>query len=86
MSYEEQAARGARAQREWEELDSAFVRVREAILAELAQTSVSQPDKVLKLHMAVQNLSAVEKAIREVIDNGTIARHALDAAALTRPN
>lgn len=86
MSFEDQAARGRRAEREWAEVSSAFERVRQAILAEMAQTPITQPDKVLKLHMAVQNMTAVEAAIRDVIDNGTIAKHALDAAALTRPN
>lgn len=85
MSDHEAVARGQRAMNELEEVGAAFERVRDAILAEMAQTPVSQPEKVLKLHMAVQNLAAVKQALREVIDNGEVARTAIAIAGLTRP-
>lgn len=85
MSLEADAARGHRAFHELEEVSAAFERVRGAILAELAQTPVSQPEKVLKLHMAVSNLTAVREAMQHVIDNGEVARAAIAQAGLTRP-
>lgn len=78
-------ARGRRAESEWAELDAAFVKVEEALLSELSKTPVGQDAKVLKLHMAVQNLDAVRTAIRRVIDDGLIAQAAISQAGLTRP-
>jgi hypothetical protein len=85
MSEAAAVARGQRARAELEETAAAFDRVREAILEELAQTSPGQPDKVLKLHLAVQNLAAVRQALFRVAENGELARHAIAAAGLTRP-
>lgn len=78
-------ARGNRAFSELQEVGAAFERVRDAIMSELAQTPVTQPEKVLKLHMAGQNLAAVRKALQDVIDNGELARAAIAVAGLTRP-
>ena len=86
MSDQADIARGHRAFNELEEVGAAFERVKAAILTELSQTPVSQPDKVLKLHMATQNLAAVRQALQEVIDNGRVAEQALALAGLTRPN
>lgn len=80
------ANRGQQAQREWAEVEAAFDRVREAILNNLAETSPAMPDKVLKLHMSVQNLTAVRQAVFDVINNGAYAQQALASAGLTRPN
>jgi len=86
MSEQADIARGHRAFNELEEVGAAFERVKAAILTELSQTPVSQPEKVLKLHMATQNLTAVRQALLEVIDNGRVAEQALALAGLTRPN
>lgn len=86
MTDEEAERAGRAAAAEYQQLDGAFDRVRGAILQELAATPVSQPDKVLKLHMAVQNLTAVEKALQAVISNGVMAAQALALAGLNRPN
>lgn len=86
MSDQADIARGHRAFNELEEVGAAFERVKAAILTELSQTPVSQPEKVLKLHMAAQNLAAVRQALQEVIDNGRVAEQALALAGLTRPN
>lgn len=82
----EAANRGQQAEREWQEVSSAFDRVRVAILNEIAATSPAQPEKVLKLHMSVQNLTAVREAVMNVINNGAVAKVALASAGLTRPN
>lgn len=85
MSDHAAVARGQRAMNELEEVGSAFERVKAAILDEIANTSPAQPEKVLKLHLAVQNLAAVRQAMQQVIDNGDLARQALAIAGLTRP-
>lgn len=79
------AARGQRAFTELEEVGAAFERVKAAILDELANTSPTQPEKVLKLHLAVQNLAAVRQALQHVIDNGAVAKQALATSGLNRP-
>lgn len=85
MSDEARAARGSRAFNELEEVGAAFDAVERALLRSLADTPVGADVKVLKLHMAVQNLSAVKQAMREVIDDGLVARDAIAVAGLTRP-
>lgn len=85
----EAIARGHRAFNELEEVGRAFDLVRAAIVETLAQTSVGQDAKVIKLHMSLQNLAAVRKALQDTIDNGLMERAARDAIAvhgLTRPN
>lgn len=79
-------ARGLAAERELKETEAAFERVKDAILAELAQTPITQPEKVLKLHMAAQNLAAVRQALMLVVQDGQVAAHAIAQAGLTRPN
>lgn len=86
MSEQQRAARGRTAAREFAELEAAFDKVREAILNTLAETSPSQPEKVLKLHMAAQNLAGVKQAMMLVIQDGQVAEHAINAAGLSRPN
>ena len=86
MSEAQRATRGRQAAHEWTELDAAFAKVREAILNNLAETSPGQPEKILKLHMAAQNLAAVRQAIMLVIQDGQMAEHAIAQTGLTRPN
>ena len=86
MNDDEIAARGAQAQREWTEIEAAFDRVADAIMSTLAETPVGQDTKVLKLHLSLQNLSAVRKAVFDVVDNGKIARAAISAQGLTSPH
>ena len=86
----EETARGARAAHEYDELKAAFEAVRQALLKEISQTPVGADAKILKLHMSVQNLAAVEQAMRQVIDSGRIvsameAQTALAGAGLNRP-
>lgn len=85
MSDEARAARGRRAANELTEVTSAFDAVESALLRALSDTPVGQDLKVLKLHMAVQNLAAVKKALRDVIDDGLMAESAIAVAGLTRP-
>lgn len=80
----ERIAKGQRASRELEMTSEAFAKVRAAILNELAATSPSNPDKILKLHMAAQNLDAVKSALLGVAQDGQIAEHAIAASGLTR--
>lgn len=86
MNDEARATRGRRAFNELEEVSGAFDAVETALLKNLAETPVGADAKILKLHMAVQNLAAVKQALREVIDDGQVAQHAIAHAGLTRPN
>jgi hypothetical protein len=86
MDDHEALARSHRAEAELTETSSAFDAVRDAILRELTNTSPAQPEKVLKLHLAVQNLEAVRQVLMNVVAGGAIAREALAVAGLTRPN
>lgn len=83
MNDEAVAAKGARAERELNETREAFEAVRQAIIEELIGTSPANADKVLKLHLAIQNLTAVQKALINVVTSGQIAKHALSQAGLT---
>jgi hypothetical protein len=85
MDDDTRTARGHRAFNELQEVGDAFDRVEAALLKSLAETPVGADVKVLKLHMAVQNLAAVRQALREVIDDGRVAEHAIAVAGLTRP-
>lgn len=80
----ERIAKGQRASRELEMTGEAFAKVRAAILNELAATSPAQPEKILTLHMAAQNLDAVKSALMGVVTDGQIAEHAVAASGLTR--
>lgn len=84
MTDEQRAARGAQAEREWAQVAEAFERVREAIVAEWAQTGPANTEKLTKLHMAVQILAAVKAAVLAVVDDGQMARAAITQAGLTR--
>ena len=86
MNDAERAARGRRAADELAETEAAFASVEAAILAELTRTSITQPEKVLKLHAAIQNLAAVKQALVSVVTDGQLAEHAIAIAGLTRPN
>lgn len=82
------AARGARAAAELEETSRAFEAVRQALLDELVKCPVGADAKILKLHMSLQNLTAVREALMKTVAAGTHARAAADAiavAGLTRP-
>ncbi len=84
MNDNERAARGHRASNELREVSGAFDAVEAAIIRTLTETPVGQEAKVLNLHKALQNLSAVRQAIRSVIDDGLMAEAAIAQAGLTR--
>jgi hypothetical protein len=92
MTQSERSARGHRAFAEFSEIQYAFDAVEAAILRELANCPIGQEPKVLNLHKAAQNLSAVRKAIQHVVDDGKVAEHemaaseALAVSGLNRPN
>lgn len=85
MTDEQRVLRGHRAFNELQEVQAAFDAVEAAILKALADTPVGNETKVLNLHKSVQNLAAVKQALRDVIDDGEVAQHALSVAGLTRP-
>jgi hypothetical protein len=85
MSEQDRISKGQRAASEWRESEEAFAKVEGVLIRELTQTPVGASQKVLNLHMAVQNLAAVRQAIRAVIDDGLMAEHAVAVAGLTRP-
>lgn len=84
MTDEERVQKGNQAANELRMTGEAFDKVRDAILAELVQTSPGQPEKVLALHRAVQNLTAVKTALIGVVNDGLMARDAIAKAGLTR--
>lgn len=84
MNDAETVAKGHRASIELRETEDAFNQLRGKILEEIVKTSPSQPDKVLKLHLSVQNLEAVRKALLLMVQNGEYAEQALAQAGLTR--
>lgn len=86
MNDQERVSRGRRTFDELEEVSAAFDAVEAAILRTLADTPIGQETKVLNLHKAAQNLAAVRQVLKDVIDDGVVAQHAIAAAGLTRPN
>jgi hypothetical protein len=93
MSSDHEAmARGLHAASELTETEGAFDAVEAAIFAKFRNTPITQPDTVLKLHMAAQNLAAVRKALQDTIANGRVAESYVQAAdvalssQITSPN
>jgi hypothetical protein len=86
MNDHEAISRGHRAEAELTETAAAFETVKDAIVKELVNTSPAQAEKVLKLHLAVQNLEAVRQVLMNVVSGAHVAREALAIAGLTRPN
>lgn len=84
MNDEERVARAHTAKREYGEVEAAFAAVEKALLDKLSATPITSPDVVLKLHAGIQALEGVKQAIRNVIADGAIAEHAIQAANLTR--
>ncbi len=84
MTDEQAVAKGHRAANEYAETNEAFDQVKAAILKTMVETSPGQPDKILKLHTAAQNLEAVRQALMGVIQSGQMAEHAIALAGLTR--
>jgi hypothetical protein len=84
MNDDDRATRGRRAQKEFRELEAAFQRTSDAIMTKLVQTPPTQPDTILKLHMSLQNLSAVRQALVEMAQDGAIAEVVLANAGLAR--
>lgn len=85
MSDEATIRNGQRAAAEYEQLHTAFEAVKAAIVEELIATPPMQVDKIARLHMAAQNLSAVKQALLEVANAGHVARYAIAQAGLNRP-
>ena len=85
MNDADAAAKGHRARAELDQTREAFDKLKDALVRELVGTSPSQPDKVLKLHLAIQNLTGVRQALLDMVQNGQVAEAAMAAAGLTRP-
>lgn len=84
MNDAETAARGRRAASELRETEDAFQLLRSRLLEEIAATSPSQPEKILKLHQSVQVLSGVREALMLMVRNGEVADMALAQSGLSR--
>lgn len=84
MNDAETAAKGRRAASELRETEEAFATLRQRLLDEIAATSPGQPDKVLKLHMSVQNLTAVKTALMLMVQAGQVADAAMAQSGLNR--
>ena len=84
--------RGRKAEAELLEVGGAFDAVEAALMRTLLETGVGADAKILKLHMSLQNLSAVREAIFRVVKAGReghayelAAREAIAEQGLTRP-
>ena len=77
MSDQGIAARGERAARELAETTEAFEALKRAMIEELIATPVGQTLKIERLHMGLQQLDGVRKALVQVVNHGAIARQAL---------
>lgn len=84
MTDDERVARGRRAFSEFNELSQAFDDVEAAILKAMVSAPPTQPDKILTLHMAAQNLQALKTALKSYVDDGHMAATAISMAGLTR--
>lgn len=86
MSEQQTAARGERAMTELAETAAAFERLRAAMIEELVATPVGQTLKIERLHMGLQQLDGVRKALVQVVNHGAVARQALASeTGLLRP-
>lgn len=85
MSEQERIARGHQAASELVLTAEAFEQVEQAIVARLAATPITQPEVVLRLHAALQNLDAVRRVLKNIVSDGQMAEHAL-SAEMGRPN
>lgn len=74
-------SRGRQAAGEYRELEAAFAAVDEALVAELRKCPVGADARILKLHVALQNLKGVREALLKTIANGKHAEAALEAVA-----
>ena len=85
MDNEQALMRAHRAFNELEEVNSAFDKVRDVLIKELLGSQIGQDAKILRLHAAIDALSAVRQVLQATIDNGRVAE-AVAAAGLNRPN
>lgn len=86
------AARGRKAEMEYQEVEAAFDAVEAALLKAWQETPIGADAKVLKLHMAMHNMDAVRTAIMRTIRAGKdaeamllAAREAIADQGLTQP-
>lgn len=86
MNDNEAVARSHRAFNELEELKGVFERLEAGVFRELKQTPIGQDAKVQRLHMTLHSLAGIQSAMREMIDAGRVAEHAIAVAGLNRPN
>ena len=82
MSDQAMISAGHQAEREYAQTEDAFERVRLALIDELIRTSPINVDQVRTLHLAIQNLQAVRKAVLAVITGGQLAKRSLEIAGL----
>lgn len=84
ITDDEAAARGRRALNELAEVSAALDAIKSGAVRMMIETSPTQIEKILRLHQTAQTMDAIHAALRDVIDNGTIAEHAISRAGLTR--
>jgi hypothetical protein len=84
MHDEEVAARGRRAGAEYRELESAFARVEDAYLTELLKAPMGGDERILGLHMAIQNLRGVKQVLLDAIANGKVSEELIERAEKRR--
>jgi hypothetical protein len=84
MTDEDTVARGHRAASEYRELEAAFKRIEDAYLAELLKAPMGADDRILGLHMAIQNLRGVEAVLKNFISSGQIAQELIGRAEKAR--
>lgn len=82
---DDRTARAHRAFNELSEINDAFDRVEAALVKAMRDAPVGADPMILRLHMSLQNLAAVKKAVQLVTDDGLMAEDALARAELTGP-
>lgn len=85
MTDDERISRGRQATTELKLTEDAFRGVEAHLLEKLLETSPDQPDRVLEIHRAVQNLALVRKALLLMVTDGQYAAAAVAASGLLGP-
>lgn len=80
MTQTERLTRGQRAETELQMTDGAFKKLRQHLLEAIAATPFEQRDAREALYMSIQLLEPVQAMLREIINDGALARSEIQIA------
>ena len=88
MNDHEAVSKGQRAKHELDLTGEAFDKLEAAMIEHLIAAPIGSDQLIGRLHAGLQTVRAIRSAMREMIDNGRIAEHALALANSTflKPN